>query len=232
MKKISLTAFLALCIISVKAQNIQTHYDFGDGREMVTTTIEMFKADDHGNTFFFIDFDYGGKSANVNGVSLSYFEIAREFQFWNNPFAIHAEYNSGMFRTSDFAAPINSAFLFGGSYTFANTDFSKMFKVLLMYKYIDEKADYSAQLTTVWGFHLLNGKVSFTGFTDFWKEDNLVFDDQGNTFESEYVFLTEPQIWYNLSDQLSVGGEVEISTNFAGHKGMMTNPTLGVKWVF
>lgn len=232
MKKLVLTALFVLIFTAVKAQNIQTHYDFGDGREMVTTTIEMFKADDYGNTFFFIDFDYGGKSANVNGVSLSYFEIAREFQFWDNPFAIHTEYNSGMFRTSDFSAPINSAFLLGGGYTFANTDFSHMFKVLLMYKYIDEKQDISAQFTTVWGFQLFDGKVSFTGFTDFWKEDNLVFDEQGNTSESEYVFLTEPQLWYNLTGQLSVGGEVEISSNFAGHKGFMTNPTLGVKWIF
>ena len=232
MKSILITAIISLIFTYTKAQNLQSHYDFGKERAMLTTTIEMFNVDDFGNTYFFVDLDHGGKAAGVEGVSLSYFEIAREFQFWKNPFAVHAEYNSGMFRTSDFAAPINSAYLLGGSYTFASLDFSNVYKVILMYKHIDEKPSASFQFTTVWEFQFFDNKISFSGFTDLWKEENTVFDDTGNSSESNYVFISEPQLWYNLTNQLSIGSEVEISSNFAGHKGLMTNPTVALKWTF
>jgi hypothetical protein len=232
MKSFFFTTVLSLLFTFANAQNFQSHYDFGKDRAMLTTTFEMFKVDDYGNTYFFIDFDHGGKAAGVQGVSLSYFELAREFQFWDNPFAVHAEYNSGMFRTEDFAAPINSAFLFGGSYTFANVDFSSVYKVVMLYKHIDEKPKASFQFTTVWEFHLLENKVSLTGFTDLWNEENIVFDDNGIPSEAKFVFISEPQLWYNFTKHFSLGGEVELSSNFAGHKGFMANPTLAFKWTF
>ncbi|NGP89353.1 DUF5020 family protein [Fodinibius halophilus] len=233
MKKLFLLVLLAVTYSSVNAQNIQTHYDLGDDRQMLTTTIEMFKADDYGSTFFFVDFNYGGKAANVDGVSLSYLEIARDLKFWDNPFTIHAEYNSGMLRTSNFAAPIHSAYLLGGGYTFSNSDFSKTLTLLAMYKYIDnKKQNNNFQLTAVWGLDFFDGKVSFTGFSDFWKEDHLVFDDSGTASKADFVFLTEPQLWYNFNDHLSAGTEIEISSNFGAHKGVMINPTLAMRWTF
>ena len=59
--------FLVVCLMAVfvHAQNIQLHYDFGsalynslDTRPKVTTTVEMFKPDRWGSTYFFIDMDY------------------------------------------------------------------------------------------------------------------------------------------------------------------------------
>lgn len=38
------------------AQNVQAHYDFG--RKSATTTVEMFRPDGGGSTFFFVDMDY------------------------------------------------------------------------------------------------------------------------------------------------------------------------------
>ena len=57
--------FLALATVAVigaKAQtNFQMFYDFGRGHQ--TTTLEMFKADNWGNTFFFCDYDYNWRNA-------------------------------------------------------------------------------------------------------------------------------------------------------------------------
>jgi hypothetical protein len=47
-----------------------------------------------------------------------------------------------------------------------------------------------------------------------------------------YVFLTEPQLWYNFTNHFSVGSEIELATNFAGTKGFAVNPTIAVKWTF
>ena len=81
------------------AQNIQLHYDFGhsmydefkDSRAKITTTVEMFKPDKWGSTFFFVDMDYAD-----NEVKSAYWEIARELKFWDGPLSIHAEYNGGL----------------------------------------------------------------------------------------------------------------------------------------
>ena len=61
-------AILAIMFIApakAKAQvNAQLFYDFGSDREFVTLTLEMFKQDKWGNTYFFIDHVYVLQSLN------------------------------------------------------------------------------------------------------------------------------------------------------------------------
>ena len=99
MKKLfSLTIFLMAAFACADAQNIQLHYDLGHTlysdltpRQSVTTTVEMFKPDKWGSTFFFIDLDYKN-----DGVKGAYWEIAREFNVSKNKqWAVHVEYNGG-----------------------------------------------------------------------------------------------------------------------------------------
>lgn len=48
-----------LTVSKGKAQtNAQLFYDFGSDRKFVTLTLEMFKADKWGNTYFFVDHDF------------------------------------------------------------------------------------------------------------------------------------------------------------------------------
>ena len=54
---------LPLATTRTEAQNIQIHYDIG--REAVTSTVEMFRPDGGGSTFFFIDFDYTPKACGA-----------------------------------------------------------------------------------------------------------------------------------------------------------------------
>jgi hypothetical protein len=87
MKKFYFDTYFALfCLDYLTAQNLQVHYDLGKDRKFVTTTLEMFKPDKWGSTFFFVDFDYN--SNDVEGVSLAYMEIARAIKFWDSPFAL------------------------------------------------------------------------------------------------------------------------------------------------
>nr|MCR4844075.1 DUF5020 family protein [Bacteroidales bacterium] len=49
--------------------------------------------------------------------------------------------------------------------------------------------------------------------------------------------ISEPQIWYNVGKfigvpNLNIGGEVELSVNFAGYDGFYARPCIGTKWVF
>lgn len=221
-----------LASTSLLAQNVQLHYDFGEDRGYFTSTVEMFKPDKWGSTFYFIDMDYG-ITDDLKGVNMAYFEIARGLKFWDTPFEIHIEYNGGFGQYEAVphtgAYQINDAWLFGGHYTFASEDFSKTLTIQAMYKYIREIEDLSYQLTAVWNLNYFNGKVTFAGFADFWKEP-VDFDFDGKP-EADFIFLAEPQLWYNFTSNLSAGTEVEFANNFV-KEGFQVNPTLGVKWTF
>lgn len=237
MKRIlfSLMAAMAFGAV-VKAQNLQVHYDFGKERKMITTTLEMFKPDKYGSTFFFVDMDYSNKDNRgvENGISLGYWEIARSFKWKETQkFEPRIEFNSG----SAYFGPINNAWLVGGQYTFNTADYSKILTLQGNLKHIkDGKIEgltrdnlLGFQLTAVWAVQLMDGKLSLLGFADFWKEDmDWSFFGDENT---EFRFLTEPQIWYNACKNFSFGGEVEMSNNFA-QNGFQVNPTLAVKWTF
>ncbi len=205
-----------LSTFTIQAQNFQLHYDFGNERKYLTTTVEMFKPDNWGNTFFFVDFNY-----NANGPSEGYWEISREIKKWDAPFAIHFEYNGGL--NAVVPLQFNNAYLFGGTYSWNSTDFSRGFSLQTLYKYIQGNVSpNNFQLTGVWYVNFLNDKFSFTGFADFWRE-------RQDFIGTQFIFMSEPQFWYNINKTFSVGGELELGYNFGGKKGFALFPTLGVK---
>jgi hypothetical protein len=214
-------------LIVVNAQNVQLHYDMGEGRGFFTSTVEMFKPDSWGSTFFFIDMDYSSDSRNVdNGLSLAYWEIARSFKWKETQkYQPRVEYNGGVFKLDGDAPfiPIENSLLAGVERTFASSDFSKIFTLQVNYKRIKDKEDASFQLTGVWIIQMLEGKLTFTGFADFWKEEMF--------WGTDYRFLTEPQLWFNANKNLSLGSEIELSNNFVADE-FRVMPTLGVKYTF
>jgi len=228
MKKLVLAFIATLFAFGAFTQNIQLHYDMGKDRGYLTSTIEMFRPDKTGNTFFFIDFDYG--VGDVEGVSLSYFEIARCFKLGKSPFSWHGEYNGGFGQWKAGAAggayTINNAWLTGLDYSWNASDFSRGFSLKALYKNIantmDDKPN-SFQLTAVWYLNFAKGKMSFTGFADLWRE---------KTGFGSMIFLTEPQLWYNCCKKFSVGSEIELSNNFAGMDGFKVMPTIAAKYTF
>jgi hypothetical protein len=206
----------------------------GKDRGYFTSTVEMFKPDKTGKTYFFIDMDYGvGK---VEGVSLAYFEISRCFKFGKSPFRWQAEYNGGLLQdNAKQAYTIDNAWLTGIDYSWDASDFSKGFSIKVLYKNIANTIDRkpnSFQLTTVWYLNFAQGKMSFTGFADFWKEKSDFFLNAPIGTVTKFVFLSEPQFWYNFNKNFSAGGEVEIASNFALHKGLKACPTVAVKYNF
>jgi len=237
MKKLVLVLFVSLLTLGSFAQNIQTHYDMGKDRGYITTTVEMFRPDKTGNTFFFIDMDYGSNGVK-NSPSLAYFEIARCFKLGKSPFSWHVEYNGGLFRPAPAAgSSISNAWLTGVDYSWNAKDFSKGFSLKALYKNIANTPDSKPnnfQLTAVWYLDFAKGKLRFDGFADFWREGHTVSNDGfvHNFQDKKFIFLTEPQLWYNCSKKFAVGSEIEISSNFSGHDGFMVNPTVALKYTF
>ena len=234
MKKLQILLFSAvlslLALTEVQAQNLQVMYDTDRG--CVTSTIEMFRPDKFGSTYFFVDLD---NDTNTIGA---YWEISRELCFWQESkyswLSVHVEYNGGMNR----AASFNDCWLAGLTYSGHSKDYSKTWSLSALYKAIPgtvglngKKQIHNFQLTGVWGINFAKDLFSFSGFFDVWREANPRLD-------TEYVFITEPQFWVNLNKikgledfNLSIGGEVEVSANFV-EKGFHACPAVGAKWTF
>lgn len=236
MKKIFSILLMVIIVLSAGAQNVQLHYDFGRniytgeeaGRQKTTVTLEQFKADEWGSWFYFVDIDF-----SRHFTESAYAEISREFNLSKeSPFAAHIEYDGGLSRSMSF----QQSGLVGLAYNGHSADFSKTWAVQLMYKqyfksYDDTHAYASAQLTGVWGLNFLNNKLRFAGFIDFWRGEKA-------NGHGQLVILSEPQLWYNLTDHFSIGTEWEFSNNFVYNtdpesgKTFFFNPTLAVKWNF
>lgn len=214
-----------------KAQNIQVQYD--TERDCITSTLEMFRPDAYGSTFFFVDMDYTPK------VTGAYWEISRELCFWKDSkyswLSLHLEFDGGL---NTAAGAFNNSWLTGLTYSGHSKDFSKTWSISAMYKLIPDTKDvngkdqqHNFQVTGVWGINFADGWCTFSGFMDFWRE---MRPWQG----TEYIFMSEPQFWVNLNKikgweeiNLSVGGELELSNNFV-EKGFRAMPAIGAKWTF
>lgn len=234
MKHVAVFVLLWMASLTMQAQNVQLHYDFGHlndnlkTRPKLTTTVEMFKPDRWGSTFFFVDMNY-----EDNGVESAYWEISRELKFWQAPLSLHIEYNGGL---SKGVGAYKDAYLAGATYTWNEPNFNSGFTLTPMYKYLaHQNQPHSYQLTTTWYLHFAKHLFTFDGFLDIWGDRR--FSDGSNLC----VVMTEPQLWCNLNKikgvpenfNLSVGTEWKISNNFVNqnHRWYWL-PTLAAKWSF
>lgn len=236
MKRLFVLAALLAIVCYGKAQNVQLHYDFGGalydkdlhGRPVLTSTVEMFKADKWGSTYFCRHGLYQQRSCS------RLLGDCPRTAFLATSFSIHVEYNGGA--SSSFS--YNNAYLGGATYTWNNPDFTKGFTLTAMYKYIQKHREpNNFQLTGTWYVHFVkNGLCTFSGFADWWRERT----DYADGSHRNFIFLAEPQFWVNLNKlkhvddkfKLSVGSEVELSQNFGARKGFYAIPTLAIKWSF
>jgi hypothetical protein len=224
--------FMMICILGTAAgfsQNLQLHYDFSEDRQFITSTLEMFKSDALGSTFWFVDIDYNSAEKNKS-ASMAYWEIARYFTLpiLDKKLSATLQYNDGLLIGSDAAGnwgmPLSSAWLGGVSY-FIPIGAGNL-SVELLYRYMDISKSPDGQLTLVWFYPFFSDRLQFTGYLDYWTQDIIGVGKKD-------ILQTEPQLWYVLNPHFCLGGEVEISRNFGGYlNDLKVFPTLGVKWTF
>ncbi|QAR31222.1 DUF5020 family protein [Ornithobacterium rhinotracheale] len=223
MKKV-LVLFLAILGIKSQAQEFQLHYDLGKDRDYLTGTFEIFKPDRLGSTFMFTDIDFN----RPDGASLVYFEIARKFNIKNKTIDglnFHIEYNDGFLITqgdTPLGIPIKPAVLTGIGFPVKIGNFT--IQTSYLYKWIQDSNGLDGQFTAVWFKNFAQNKITFRGFLDVWSTPAA---DGGKNA----VFLTEPQLLYNINEHFSLGTEIEISKNFVPSNDFQINPTVMARWV-
>ena len=142
------------------------------------------------------------------------------------PVGFHVEYNGGLGtfgpESSQGGYTINDAWIFGVNYGKGNAKWG--FSTYAGYKAIKNADESNFQITGTWYVNLIENKLTFSGFADLWTQNYKGKEDLT-------VFLSEPQLWYHLNKSFSVGGELEISSNFGGGSDAIKGrPTLAVKW--
>lgn len=236
-KKVFLTfVLLSLAALSVCSQNLQIHFDprrtiYGAdnfSRNYVTTTFEMFKLDQWGSTFMFVDLDLNMQKSNIG---LAYLEIARDQNLGSLPIKAHIEFNGGLVRTPMYEGfSIDNAYLLGASYPFQLGKFN--FNTYVAYKLITfDKTSHDIQWTFTWNANFFNDKFTMCGFFDIWSQ-NKNKTKEGWKSGKKAVIIAEPQFWYNLNTNLSFGTEIEFTDNFYNRNRGYVNPTIAAKWIF
>lgn len=235
-----LVAFgIATCALN--AQNLQLHFDprsslygesTGSGTNYLTATFEMYKPDKWGNTFMFADVDLNYNKMNPG---LLYTEIAREFKIGNFPLLPHIEYNGGLglVKGTGIGFSIPAAYLAGAGYPFQlGSFFMNTYVAYKLNAFNDVSHD--AQWTVTWNATFADGKLSLGGFMDLWTEDKS-FTEGPSADGKKFIFLSEPQIWYNITPNFSLGSEIEFSYNFVNkfaESKFFAIPTFATKWNF
>ncbi|MDD2314825.1 MAG: DUF5020 family protein [Proteiniphilum sp.] len=231
-RKILLTLLLFSSLGALRAQNLQLHFDprhtfYGSdvptaSQNYLTATFEMFKPDQWGSTFMFVDFDLNNSKKNIG---LVYAEIAREFKIGDFPLMPHLEFNGGL--GNGFSIP--SSYMAGFGYPFQLGNFFMSTYVAYKLNAFQEVSN-DAQWTVTWNATVADGKLSLAGFLDLWSENK---DHTGAESGKKLIMLSEPQLWYNFTPNFALGTEVELSYNFVvGPNHFYAIPTLATKWNF
>ncbi len=219
MKRIRLLLFWIVLISAGYSQNLQIHYDFGQGRHYYTTTLEMYKPDRFGSTFWFADFDYD--APGNHSLSLAYWEIARYISIpGQDKWLATIQFNDGTAPWGNLGQVwlAGCRFLLPVRKTVIPVDF--------LLRSMDGSGFPDGQITLVWQLPFGSDRWNFTGFLDVWTQDHWGSD------EKMIVVLTEPQIWVRVWEQLSMGGELEISYHFLQTEKVEWMPTIGLRWDF
>lgn len=231
--------FLMFCTFSLQSQNLQLHFDPRSsihGKESfqsdyMTATFEMFKPDQWGSTFMFVDIDFNLSKGNAGMI---YAEFSRKFNINDFPLMPLIEYNGGLgvFEVDDNDVgggySIPNAYLVGISYPF---QLGNVFMdTYVAYKYnAFKETSHDVQWTVIWTGNFASDKLTVCGFADLWTENKSQMNANS---EKKVIFLSEPQVWYNATSNFSLGSEVKISSNFIQNSEVYICPTLAVKWNF
>lgn len=211
------------------AQQLELHYDtrhslYGSQiaeRNYLTGTFEIFKPDTLGSNFVLFDLNFDMFKGNIGMI---YTEIARDFQIGCFPIMPHIEFNGGL--GNGFL--INNSLLVGGSHNIFWK--SWVLNTYFAYKlHLFECLSHDIQWTFIWSKDMLNDKLSFSGFFDLWTEN---IDHTSGSNGKKLIFMTEPQLWYNISKSFSFGTELRLTYNFLDEKRWFAIPTVAVKYRF
>ncbi|HPG41156.1 MAG TPA: DUF5020 family protein [bacterium] len=228
---------LLLITTSVFAQNLQLHNDFrhsidpdNNSRDYTTLSFETFRLESYGSMFMKMDVDFKGAHNNPGNL---FTQISHTFKFWDFPAFLHLEYSGGLGvdSKSGYGYAIDNAYMVGAAYPFQLGN--AWWSTYLVYRYNNfTQGSHDLQYSLYWGQNFLRNKISLLGHLVLWTENK----DHGDPWTAgqtgkKLLFLSEPQIWYNINKLLAIGTEIKLFYHVYSYSdGWLVYPTLAIKY--
>ena len=242
--KFLIVILLSLFSVSAFSQSLQLHYDFRhiiapkrNPRNFPTLYFEYYKLPDSGKYFikpgsFLLktQADFNGDQGNIGKY---YMQVSQEFRFWKPKVFIDLQYSGGLGITTPrqysyyilntYAAGISHPFKIGQVYLSS----------ILFYRYVPYKQPSNDFLYTMYFYRgLFNYKAEFSGDFSIWTENKNHGDDAtAGQSGKRFFFFAEPQVWYNINKQFSVGSKLNMFYHVNTTDNILEGyPTAAIRW--
>jgi len=221
------------------SQSLQVQYDFrhsldpqNNRSNYPSLVYEYFKSVENGSVFVKTQADFHGERGNIGQF---YFQLFREFRFWDPLLSLHLEYNGGLgiAEGTPYGYYLNNAFLLGGAIPFQwGKDWQS---ASLCYRYHDfAKPSHDAQFSFYWGKNLLRDKFRFSGnFVLFTQNRNRGDAATSHLKGKKIEYWGQPQIWFNPNKTFSIGSQVSLYYHvYSYSESLLVYPAIAVKYQF
>lgn len=215
----SISAALLLATISVKAQNLQLHYD---QRNYPTIYFEYFKKQDTaaknstritpGACLVKIQSDLLGPQHNIGKF---YLQICQSFRFWQPKIYVSLQYSggAGLTEPKQYSYYIQNTYSAGVEYPFQYK--GAYFTMQLYYRATAQSHD--LLYTLYWWKGFFHYKLEVAGDFSVWTQRHG-------------AFFAEPQVWYNLNKTLALGSKLNLHYHVNIQANVFqTAPTIAIR---
>ena len=213
----------ALCIFSAPlfSQNLQLHYDFAhsidpanNSRDFPTLYFEYFKAQNDTSSFlkpgaFFIKMEADLQGSGDN-MGKAFMQVSQTIRFWKPKIYLSLQYSGGLGVTEprQYSYYINNGLSVGPSCSFkwAGAYFST--SVYYTYNMLQRPSN-DIMYSLYWGKGFWNYKVEFAGDIELYTLNKNQGDDLTKNLKGKTIsFFGEPQVWFKLSNNFSMGSKM------------------------
>jgi len=236
-----LTLLLVIIILSksVFSQSLQLQYDLrhsidpeNNKSNYPSLFYEYFRNLENGALFTKIQSDFLGEHHNIGQL---YLQIFGELKFWKPLIFLHLEYNGGLgiAEGTAYGYYINNAYLIGAQYPFQwGVDWQS---ASLCYRYNSfNEPSHDMQFSFYWTKMFWQDDFTFSGnFVLFTQNRDIGQPHTENLKGKKVVFWGQPQIWFNLTKDFSIGSQITLYYNIYSYSNsMLVYPAIAVKYRF
>jgi hypothetical protein len=233
MQRLVLLLIVAAAPFLVSAQNLQLHYDLRhtvapdqNARNFTTIYFEYWKKQqDSGRSFikpgsflFKTEADLYGTRDNIGKFFL---QLSQSLRFWKPRVYLALQYSggAGITEPKQYSYYISNTFSAGVEYPFQWKGIYFTSQLYLRYT----SASVDPLFTLYWWKGLLHYKLEIAG-------DFSIWTDKGAGGKKLFFFFAEPQLWYRLLPQLSVGSKINLYYPENTNNLLQVAPTIAVRW--
>jgi hypothetical protein len=214
--KFPLTTLALVCSIPLFSQNLQFYYDFRHSldpklnpKNYPSLYFEYFKGGDSGSFLIKVQNDFTGQGHNIGQ---HFIQASETFRFWNPKIFLALQYSGGLgiaepgnygyFITNAFSVGVSKPYQWKGAW----------FNAEVFYTYNTYARPSQDPLGSFyWGKGFFQYKIEFAGDLEIWTlNKNLGDDTTAGLSGKRFYFFGEPQIWFKLNKQFSIGSKINL----------------------